>query len=61
MEEKGNPTILGNVLPASVNVGFNHDASDGAIASDQLLADGVDDLWLIVVVLKRVPVWVGVI
>lgn len=54
--EKFNPTIFGNILPASVNVGFNHDTSDGTIANNQLLADGIDDLWLIVVVLERVSV-----
>lgn len=54
--EQVNPTILGNILPASVDVGFNHDASDGAVASNQLLADGVDNLWLIVVVLEGVPI-----
>ena len=50
------PTIFGNILSAGVNVGFDHDPSDGAIASNQLFADGVNDLRLIVVVLERVPV-----
>jgi len=48
--------IFGNILPASVDVGFNHDTGDGTVAGNQLLADGVDDLWLIVVVLERVSV-----
>lgn len=59
-KEKENPTIFGNILPASVNVGLDHDASDRAVASNQLLADGIDDLRLIVVVLERVPVCAGV-
>lgn len=49
-------TIFGNVLPAAVDVGLDHHTSDGTVASDQLLADGVDDLWLIEVVLERVSV-----
>lgn len=54
--EKVNPTIFGNVLSASVNVGFDHDTSYGAVASNQLFADGIDDFWLIVMVLERVSV-----
>jgi len=48
--------IFGNVLSASVNVGFDHDTSYGAVASNQLFADGIDDFWLIVMVLERVSV-----
>lgn len=48
--------IFGDVLPAGINVGFNHNTGDGAVASDQLLADGVNNLWLVVVVFEGVPV-----
>jgi len=54
LESRG--TILGNVLPASIDVGLDHDTSDGTITSNQLLANRIDDLWLIVVVLKGVSV-----
>jgi hypothetical protein len=52
LEPRG--TIFRNILPASVNVGLDHYTSDGAVPSNQLLADGVDDLWLIEVVLEGV-------
>lgn len=51
-----NPTIFRNVLPTGVDIGFDHNTSDGAVASNQLLADGIDDLWLVVVVLEGVSV-----
>jgi len=51
-----NPTVFRNILPAAVDVGLDHDTSDGAVASDQLLADRVDDLRLVEVVLERVSV-----
>lgn len=37
--ERANPTIFGNILPASVNVGFDHDSGDRAVTRNQLLAD----------------------
>ena len=58
--EKDNPTIFRNILPTSVDVRLDHDTSDRAVASNQLFADGVYDLRLIVVVLKGVTVYVGV-
>jgi hypothetical protein len=54
LESRG--AIFRNILPASVDVGFNHDASNGAVAGNQLLANRIDNLWLVVVVLKRVSV-----
>jgi len=48
--------IFGNVLPAGVNVGFDHDTGDRAVTSNELLADGVNNLWLVVVILERVSV-----
>ena len=53
---KANRTIFRNILPAAVNVGFDHHTSDGAITGDQLFTDGVDNLWLVEVVLERVSV-----
>jgi len=51
-----NRTIFRNILFATVDVGLDHHTSDGAVASDQLLADGVDDLRLVEVVLERVSI-----
>jgi len=48
--------VFRNILPASVDVGFNHDTSNGTVAGNQLLADGINNLWLVVVVLERVSV-----
>jgi hypothetical protein len=53
---KVNRTVLRNILPATVDVGFDHYTSDGAVASDQLLADGVDDLRLVEMILEGVSV-----
>lgn len=53
---KSRGAIFRNVLPTGVDIGFDHNASDGAVASNQLLADGIDDLWLVVVVLEGVSV-----
>jgi len=54
LESRG--AIFGNVLPASVDVGFDHDTGDRAVTSNKLLTDGVEDLRLVVVVLERVSV-----
>lgn len=51
-----NRTIFRNVLLAAVDVGFDHHTGDSAVAGDQLLADRVDDLRLVEVVLERVSV-----
>jgi len=55
-EWKANHTIFGNILLASINIGLDHHASDGTVASNQLVADGVDDFWLIEMVLEGVSV-----
>ena len=49
-------TVFRNILPATVDVGFDHYTSDGAVTSDQLLADGVDDLRLVEMILEGVSV-----
>jgi len=54
LESRG--TIFRNVLPATVDIGLYHYTCDGAVASNQLLADGVYDLGLVEVVLERVSV-----
>ncbi len=46
-----------DVLPAGIDVGLDHDASDAAVARSELLADVSEDLWLVVVVLLGVAVW----
>jgi hypothetical protein len=53
---KAKRTIFRNVLPAGVDVGFDHDTGDRAVTGNQLLANRVYDLWLVVVVLKRISV-----
>jgi hypothetical protein len=50
LEPRG--SIFRNVLPAGVDVGFDHDTGDRAVTGNQLLANRVYDLWLVVVVLK---------
>ena len=53
---EANRTIFRNVLPATVDIGLDHHTCDGAVASNQLFADGVDDLGLVEVVLERVSI-----
>ena len=55
-QRKTKRTIFRNILPASVDIGLNHDTGDSTVTSNQLLADGVDDFWLVVVVLERISV-----
>ena len=49
-------TFLRNILPTSVDVGLDHDTGDGAVPSNQLLADIINNLWLVVVVLHGIAV-----
>ena len=53
---EANRTIFRNILPAAVDVGFDHHTSNGTITGDQLFTDGVDNLWVVEVVLERVSV-----
>ena len=53
---EANRTVFGNILPTAVDVGLDHHTSDGAVAGDQLLADRVDNLWLIEMVLEGISV-----
>jgi len=54
LESRG--AILRNILSAGIDVGLNHDTSDRTVTSNQLFANRVDDLWLVVVVLERISV-----
>lgn len=54
-------TIFRNILPTGIDVRLDHDTSDGAVPGDQLLADGVNNLWLVEVVLQGVSVYTGMI
>ena len=54
---KVNRTIFRDVLSPGVDVRLDHDTSDSAVTGDQLFADGVNNLWLVVVVLHRVSIY----
>lgn len=54
-------TIFRNVLPTGVDVRLDHDTSDSAVPGDQLFADGVNNLWLVEMVLQGVTVYTGTI
>lgn len=53
---KGAGTGIGNILPASIDVGFNHDTGNVALATGELRTDVVNNEGLVVVVLLRVAV-----
>jgi hypothetical protein len=50
--KKSKRTISRSVSTASVDARLSRNTSDRAVTGNQLLANGVYDLWLVVVVLK---------
>lgn len=53
---EGGGAGCGDVLPASVDVGLDHDTGDVAFASGELRADVINNKGLVVVVLLGVAV-----